>query len=315
MRVHIVQYPLAASVPLILGACMTLSVLLFCMLILLLYLRSNSELTMLHRISNCLRVLVVSQTAFTVTAVVILSVVNAAEDRSSATFSTIISGRQAANVLKAAFAALVAGYSFFATEHHIFRWVALVGAATVSGIDAVDLANLGHLIGQLQASEDALSNGDASAQSLAIWALKIQYSAKVFSFFSWLLAMQIIGCLMHALGWFELNELPNDEEVAGHLKELARATINRRIQEKRNPERFEEGTGKRLFNPTDKLEVTWDQMTDLIVGRDKRTSHPISTNPRGQIPPEVKKELRQILLKMGIKRNQIYEILDDEEDE
>ncbi|CDI85219.1 hypothetical protein, conserved [Eimeria praecox] len=184
----------------------------------------------------------------------------------------------------------------------------------MSGVDAVDLASVGQLIGQLNASKGGFTDEDDSARGLALWALKVQYAAKIFSFFSWFLLMQVIGCLMHALGWFHLNELPNDEEVAAHLKELARATINRRIQEKRNPERFEAGCGRHLFNPTDKLEVTWDQMVDQAIGREKRTSHPISTNRKGEIPPEVQRELSQILLRMGVKRSQIYEVLESEDD-
>ncbi|CDJ58633.1 hypothetical protein, conserved [Eimeria maxima] len=254
------------------------------------------------------------RSVFTVAAVVILSVGTTATGHGSATFASLIAKRQAANVLKASGAILVAGYSYFATEHQAFRWIALLGSAIMSGVDAVDMASVGHLIGVLRASKGGLTGEDDSARELALWGMNVQYASKVFSFFSWFLVIQIIGCLMHALGWFHLNELPNDEEVAGHLKELARATINRRIQEKRNPERFAAGGGRHLFNPADKLEVTWDQMVDLAVGRDNRTSHPISTNPRGVIAPEVQRELCQILLKMGVKRSQIYEVLDDEDD-
>ncbi|CDJ50083.1 hypothetical protein, conserved [Eimeria brunetti] len=278
-----------------------------------LHLRSNSELTMLHRVHSCLRVLVIAQTVLTAAAVIVLSVATEATGHGSATFASLISERQAANVLKVSGATLVAGYSFFATEHQVFRWIALLGAAIMSGVDAADMANVGQLVGVLHASKGGLTGEDDSARALALRALKFQYGTKVFSFFSWFLLMQVIGCLMHALGWFHLNELPNDEEVAGHLKELARATINRRIQEKRNPERFAAGGGKHLFNPADKLEVTWDQIVDLAVGRENRISHPISTNPKSEIPPEVQRELRQILLKMGVKRSQIYEVLDNED--
>ncbi|CDJ34401.1 uncharacterized protein EMH_0001580 [Eimeria mitis] len=314
MSTDVAHYPLAASVPLTFGACASLSIVVFCALQIILHLRSNSELTMLHRVHSCLRVLIVAQTVFAAAAVVVLSVATEATGHGSATFAGLISERQAANVLKVSGATLVAGYSFFATEHQAFRWVALLGAAIMSGVDAVDMATVGQLIGLLHSSKGGITGEDDTARGLALWALKVQYAAKVFSFFSWFLMMQVIGCLMHALGWFHLNELPNDEEVAGHLKELARATINRRIQEKRNPERFAAGGGRHLFNPVDKLEVTWDQMIDLTVGRENRTSHPISTNRRGEIPPEVQRELRQILLKMGVKRSQIYEVLDNEDD-
>lgn len=292
---------------------MTLSVLLFSIIILLLYLKSNSELTMLHRVQGCMRVLVVSQTVFTVAAVVILSTSVAPSGPSSTAFTSIISARQAADVLKAAGATLFAGYAFFATEHHVFRWVALVGAFIMAIVDAVDITAIGQLIGLFQASRREFNAGDDTSRAFAVRALRVQYAAKVFSFFAWLLTMQIIGCLMHALGWFVLNELPNDEEIAGHLKELARATVARRVQEKQSPERFEGTGGNRLFSPTNKLEVTWDKMTDETIGRENRESYPISTNPRGSIPPEVQKELRQVLLKMGVKRNQIYEVLEDED--
>lgn len=314
MSLSVSHYPLAACVPLTMGACVTLSVIIFCIILLALYLKSNSELTMLHRVQSCMRVLVVVQIAFMAAAVVLLSAATSASGPASATFTSIIAERMAANVLKASGGTIVAGYAFFATEHQLFRWVALLGGATMAGVDAVDLAEAGQLIGLLQASKSDYSNGNDSARALALRALRTQYAAKVFSFFGWFLMMQIIGCLMHALGWFELNELPHDEEVAGYLKELARATINRRIQEKRNPERFEGGSGRHLFSPTDKLEVTWDQMADQAIGRENRMSYPISTNPRGRIPPETQKELCQILLKIGVKRSQIYEVLENEED-
>lgn len=314
MPTDVAHYPLAASVPLVFGACTTLSIVVFCVLQIVLHLKSSSELTMLHRVHNCLRVLIIAQTVFTVAAVVVLSTATAATGHGSATFAGLIAERQAANILKASGATLVAGYSFFATEHQAFRWIGLLGAATMSGMDAADMASVGQLIGLVHASKGGIGDEDDSARRLALWAFKFQYAAKVFSFFSWFLLMQVIGCLMHALGWFHLNELPNDEEVAGHLKELARATINRRVQEKRNPERFEAGGGRHLFNPADKLEVTWDQMVDLAVGRDNRTSHPISANRRGEISPEVLNELQQVLLKMGVKRSQIYEVLDNEDD-
>lgn len=184
----------------------------------------------------------------------------------------------------------------------------------MAGVDAVDMLDVGQIIGLFEASKSIYKDGDDLSRAFIVRALGVQYAAKVFSFFAWLLVMQMVGCLMHALGWFELNELPEDEEVAGHLKELARATINRRIQEKRTPERFEGGVGKRLFNPTDKMEVMWDRMVDQTVGRDNRMSHPISTNPVGQIPADVQKELCQVLLGMGVKRQQIYEVLSNEGD-
>ncbi|OEH74388.1 hypothetical protein cyc_04309 [Cyclospora cayetanensis] len=313
MSFSVVRYPLSAAVPMTMGACMSLSVMLFCILVLVLYLKCYCELTMLHRLQSCLRVLLVVQTFLTVAAVVVLSVAPTASGHASATFSNIIASRQAANVLKASGGTLVAGFAFFATEHQMFRWVALFGAATMAGVDMVDMANVGHLIGVLQASRSTHAFVDDSARILAVRALKTQYAAKAFAFFAWLLVIQMIGCIMHALGWFVLNELPTDEEVAGHLKELARATINRRIQEKRDPERFEGVSRRLLFNPTDKLEIMWDQMTDQAIGRENRQSHPISTNPQGRIPPNVQRELCQILLKMGIKRSQVYEVLEDDE--
>lgn len=313
MSIRIAQYPLVASAPLVMGACMTLSILLFSIIILLLYLKSNSELTMLHRIQSCMRVLVVSQTAFTVAAVVVLFTSVAPSGPSSTTFTRIISARQAADVLKAAGATLCAGYAFFATEHQAFRWVALIGAVMMAVVDALDITATGQLIGLFQASRRESSAGDDTTRAFAVRALRVQYAAKVFSFFAWLLTMQIIGCLMHALGWFVLSELPNDEEIAGHLKELARATIARRVQEKHSRGRFEGTGGNRLFSPTNKLEVTWDKVTDEAIGRENRESYPISTNPRGRIPPEVQKELCQLLLKMGVTRHQIYEVLEEDD--
>lgn len=308
------QYPLVVSIPLTMGACAALSVLLFSVILLTLYLKSTTELTMLHRVYGCMRVLVVTQTAFTLAAVALLSAALATSSSVSATFSSFIAQRQAANTLKASGAALVAGYSFFATEHQLFRWVALLGGVIMAGVDAVDMLDIGQMIGIIQKGRSLYADGDDWARIVVLRALKTQYAAKIFSLFSWLLMMQIIGCLMNALGWFELNELPEDEEVAGHLKELARATINRRIQEKRNPDSVDGGVGRRLFKPTDKLEVTWDQMVDHLIGPEDRVSYPISTNPLGQIPLEVQKELRQALLKMGVKQSQIYEILDSDDE-
>ncbi|KAL8446980.1 hypothetical protein Emed_004737 [Eimeria media] len=314
MAQKVVQYPLVATAPLTMAACMALSVFVFCLLILLLYRRSNTELTMLHRAQACLRILVLAQTIFTCTAVALLSAAASASD-SSDSFSSLVTQRQAANVLKAAGATLVAGYAFFSTEHQFFRWLALVGAVIMAGVDAADVLDIGQLIGRLHSSKSAYASEAESARRQNLRALETQYAAKVFSFFAWLLVLQIVGCLMNALGWLELNELPDDEEVAGHLKELTRATINRRIQEKHNPEQFQMGAGKRLFRPTDRLEITWDQMVDQAVGRDERTSYPISTNTVSQIPPDVRKEVYHVLLKMGIKRNQICELLNEEFDD
>ncbi|KAL8435882.1 hypothetical protein Efla_002126 [Eimeria flavescens] len=314
MSPSIAQYPLVAALPLTMGACATFAIFIFSGLILLLYRMSNTELTMLHRVHGCLRILIVAQTIFAATSVAILSSA-AASSGSADSFSSLVTQRQAANILKASGAALVAGYSFFATEHQVFRWLALFGGVGMAGVDAVDMLDTGQLIGILHASESGYKGATEMARLVVLRALQIQYAAKIFSFFCWLLQLQIVASLMHALGWFELNELPDDEEVAGHLKELTRATINRRIQEKQNPEQFEASCNRRLFKPTDKLEVTWDLMVDQEVGRENRTSYPISTNPVGQIPPEVQKELCDVLLKIGIKRNKIYDLLADEDQE
>ncbi|KAL8273389.1 hypothetical protein Esti_002721 [Eimeria stiedai] len=238
---------------------------------------------------------------------------NAAD--SSDFFTSLVIQRQAANVLKVAGATLVAGYAFFSAEHQFFRWLALIGAVVMAGVDGADMLDVGQLIGRLHASKSAYLSEAESTRRQILRTLNTQYAAKVFSFFAWLLVLQIVGCLMNALGWFEINELPDDEEVAGHLKELTRATINRRIQEKHNPRHFQMGVGRRLFKPTDRLEITWDQMVDQAVGRDERTSYPISTNTVSQISPDVQKELCQVLLKMGIKRNQICELLNEELDD